>query len=195
MTVARRYPLFAIIAAVLFWASGALAQSLGSSESEVLVIDPNRLFAETLFGKRINSELEAEGAALSAENRRIEDDLRAEEKALTEAREEMSPEDFRGAAEAFDLKVQGIRRERLQKVRALDEKRDTALQRFLSAAQGALVAVMRERGASVLIDARNVVLSDGAIDITNEAVVKIDEAIGAGESTQDTQEQGEQSQD
>ncbi len=146
-----------------------------------MVIDPNRLFAETLFGKRITEELEAEGKSLSEENRRIEDELKAEEKSITEVRKTMSPEEFRDLAESFDLKVQGIRRERLAKLRVLDEKRGNALQSFLSTAQGVLATLMRERGATVLLDLRGVILNDGAIDITDAAVTKIDEAIGAGE--------------
>ncbi len=183
----RLFQAFAIATflAVPFLGGGAaaLAQSLGSTQSEVLILDPNRLFAETLFGKRITDELEAEGQTLSEENRKIEAELRLEEKALTEARKAMSPEDFRDVASAFDIKVQGIRRERLSKLRALDVKRENALQGFLGAAQGALITLMREREASVLLDLRSVILRDGAVDITDEAVLKINEAIGTGEKS------------
>ncbi|MBU2982480.1 OmpH family outer membrane protein [Lentibacter algarum] len=178
----RRY--LGAVATLVFtvWAAVVAAQSLGTEQAEVVIVDPNRLFAETLFGKRINDELEAESNALALENRRIEEELRSEEKTLTEARKTMTAEDFRDSADAFDIKVQGIRRERVEKLRALDEKRANALQRFLATAQGVLVTLMRERGATVLLDLRTVILRDGAIDITVDAVAKIDEAIGTGEN-------------
>ena len=183
MGLLRQYKALLIALALISWASVSVAQTLGSSQAEVVIIDPNRLFAETLFGKRITDELEAEGQTLSDENRRIETELRTEEKALTEARKTMTPENFRDSAEAFDLKVQGIRRERLAKLRAFEEKRANALDGFLGTAQDVLIALMRERGASVLLDLRSVILRDGAVDITDEAVVKINVAIGSGEDT------------
>lgn len=153
----------------------------GQRRAPVLTVDPNRLFAETLFGQQILSDLEAEAEALSANNRELEAMLRAEERALTAQRPSMTPEDFRDTAEAFDQKVQAIRRERTERARALDSQRATAEARFLATAQGALVALMEERGASVLLDMRSVILRDNAIDITSDAVKKIDAAIGRGE--------------
>lgn len=181
MAKLRRYQALAFAVALVSWATVSLSQNLGATQSDIVVIDPNRLFAETQFGKRITDELEAEGKSLSEDNRRIEDELRAEEKSITEARKTMSPEEFRDLAEAFDIKVQGIRRERLAKLRALDDKRGNALQSFLGTAQGVLATLMRERGASVLLDLRGVILNEGSVDITDEAVTKINEAIGAGE--------------
>ncbi|MCV2892151.1 OmpH family outer membrane protein [Lentibacter sp. XHP0401] len=168
------------------WAGVALSQSadqpLSNSQSEVVIVDPNRLFSETLFGQHISEQLEAEAEELAANNRRIEEELRTEERDLTEQRPTMSPEDFRDTAEAFDQKVQAIRRERLDRARELEEKRASAEARFLATAQSALVELMNERGANILLDMRSVILRDNAIDITNDAVRKIDEAIGRGEN-------------
>ncbi len=163
-----------------FGASPALAQSLSGSQSEILVIDPNKLFAETLFGKRISEQLEEETEALAQDNRRIEQELRDEEKSLTEQRPTMDPEEFRDVAEAFDQKVQAIRQDRLEAAQALEEKRSSAEQRFLATAQGILVELMDERGGNVLLDIRSVILRDGAVDITSDAVERIDAKLGDG---------------
>ena len=156
------------------WASASFAQSLNAPQREVLIIDPNRLFTETLFGQHISEALEAEAQELSANNRRLEEELRAEEKELTDARPTMSAIDFRDAAEAFDKKVQAISRERKDRARALEEQRASAEQRFLATAQGVLVELMNERGGRVLLDMRAIILRDTAVDITNYAVRKID---------------------
>ena len=49
---------------------------LGLPQSGILTIQPDRLFSESAFGKRVEREIEAEGAVLTAENRRIEAELR-----------------------------------------------------------------------------------------------------------------------
>lgn len=167
----------------LLWASLALAQDASTPAAEVVVVDPNRLFAETLFGQTISQQLEAEADILASKNREIEESLRAEERQLTEQRSNMSPENFRDTAEAFDQKVQAIRRERTELARELEDKRASAEARFLATAQGVLVELMNERGANILLDMRSIILRDNAVDITNAAVRKIDEAIGRGYPT------------
>ncbi len=160
----------------------AQAQQLGLPDSAILVVDTNRLFAETLFGRRVAAELEAESAVLSAENRQIEADLTAEEKALTEQRAEMTPEAFRAEADAFDAKVQRIRNEQEAKARRLAEESDNAQRRFLGVARPVLEALMRESGASVLLDSRTVLLSTDVVNVTDLAVARIDDAIGDGQA-------------
>lgn len=182
MAVATKAYILPLALGFCLWAAASFSQSLSGSQTEVVIIDPNRLFAETLFGQHISEELEAEAQELAANNRRLEDELRTEEKELTDARPSMSAVDFRDAAEAFDKKVQAIRRERQDRARMLEEKRASAEQRFLATAQGVLVELMNERGANILLDMRSVILRDNAVDITNDAVRKIDEAIGRGDA-------------
>lgn len=167
----------------LLWASVSFAQEASVPAAEVVVVDPNRLFAETLFGQTISQQLEAEAEILASKNREIEETLRTEERKLTEQRPTMTPEDFRDTAEAFDQKVQAIRRERTELARELEDKRASAEARFLATAQGVLVELMNERGANILLDMRSIILRDNAVDITNDAVRKIDQAIGRGLQT------------
>lgn len=156
------------------------AQNLGLPDSSVVVIDPNRLFAETKFGQRVAAELEADGAVLAAENRQIEAELVAEEKELTQKRADMEPEAFRDRADVFDEKVQRTRREQEEKAIALGQNRDTAQRRFLNVARPMLDALMIEIGAVVLLDIRSVLWRAETIDVTDEAVRRVDLAIGAG---------------
>ena len=159
----------------------APAQDLGLAESAILVVDPNRLFVETAFGKRVEAEIEAESADLAAENRRIEAELADEERALTAERPGMDPLTFRAKADAFDAKVTRIRSEQEQKAIALATQRDEAQRRFLAVARPVLEELMVESRAVVLLDTRAVLISTRAIDVTDAAVLRIDQAIGTGD--------------
>ncbi|MFV2033644.1 MAG: OmpH family outer membrane protein, partial [Halocynthiibacter sp.] len=91
-------------------ASFGMAQvSNAQATSSLLTIVPDRLYAETLYGKRLEADLSEARAALIAENRRLDEDLSAEERALADQRADMVPEEFRALADAFDAKVQTIR--------------------------------------------------------------------------------------
>ncbi|GHG80663.1 OmpH/Skp family outer membrane protein [Pseudodonghicola xiamenensis] len=171
-----------------------LAQQLGTPvapvpevpHSAILTLESDRLFSESAFGKRVASEIEAESAVLSAENRKMEAELTAEEKQLTERRRAMEPAAFRALADAFDQKVQNIRRTQDSKARALSQKADKARGDFLRAARPVFEALMQEAGASVILERSNVFLSANASDITDEAISRIDAAIGDGAAAANT---------
>ena len=176
-----------ILVAVLVlsgWALPASAQDLGVPDSNILVIDPGRLFAQSEFGKRVGAEIDARGTALAEENRRIEAELTAEEKALTEERPTLSPELFREKADAFDEKVRKTRSEQEEKANALARDGNALEQRFLRVARPVLEELMVETGASLLLDTRAVLLSAEQIDVTDEAVRRINAVIGDGSSIQ-----------
>ncbi len=139
----------------------------------VLTIDQDRLFAETRPGATISDELEAEARALADENARIEADLVERERQLTEDRPNMEPVEFRKLADAFDAEVQRIRAEQDQKAREINRAREAARQRFFSDVAGVISEIVRERGALIVLDRRDVFLSADRIDITDEAIERV----------------------
>ncbi len=143
----------------------------------VLTIDADRLLAESAFGRALAAEVDTAARALAEENRRIETDLLAEERDLTERRAMMSPDEFRPMADAFDEKVQRLRAEQDEKERALADLREEGRQRFFREAVPVLSEIVREQGALVLLDRRDVFLSADAIDITDIAIARIDAAV------------------
>ncbi len=155
----------------------ALAQDLGQVVSPILLVDRERLYAQSDFGQRTAAMLESERARMEAETRKIEDDLKAEEQALTEARKTLSPEEFRARADAFDAKVVALRRERDQAQESLLAEFDKARARFLQQVGPILATILREHGALVMLDRRVALLAANQIDITDEAIRRIDAAL------------------
>ena len=146
----------------------------------ILTIDPDRLFAETAFGERVLRSIEERSTVLARENRRIEAELIAEERALTEQRASLSVAEFRALAEAFDEKVQRLREEQDAKTREIQGLRETEQQRFLGEIVPILSTLITERGASIVVDRRSVFLSASRVDITDEAIRIIDAELGDG---------------
>lgn len=153
---------------------------LGTPQSGLLTIQPDRLFSESLFGKRIAQEIEAEGAVLTAENRNIEAELRAEERDLTQRRSSMEAEAFRTLADAFDRKVQETRSTQDQKLREINLLGETARREFFAASLPVLEGIMRETGAGAILDHSTVFLSADVVDITDLAIARIDKVLGDG---------------
>lgn len=141
----------------------------------VLTIDQDRLFSETRLGAEALAEIERQAQELAAENARIEAALIAEEGELTEQRATMEPAAFRELADAFDERVQTLRAEQDEKVRQLSRLRDDARASFFNEVGAILSEIVREKGALVVLDRRQVILSADRIDITDEAIQRIND--------------------
>lgn len=148
--------------------------------SPILTLERERLFSGSRFGQRVNAQIEEASRALAAENRQIEADLTAEERSLTDRRASLPPEEFRTLANAFDAKVEGIRRTQDAKARALARTREEEQQKFLQAAVPILGQMTADLGAFAILDRGAVILSFDVIDITDEAIARIDAELGDG---------------
>lgn len=151
----------------------AVAAQAQEAPGPLLTLDQDRFFIESDFGRAaIEREREA-SAALEQENKRIEAELVAEEQALTDQRKTLSPEEFSARAAAFDEKVERIRSEQDAKAQALVAKRDEERKAFLQLAGPVLGELLGERQASAILDKGLVIVSLSAIDITDEAIAKL----------------------
>lgn len=157
----------------------ALAQPLdaGPLASPILTLDQERLFSGAGVDARVNARIEQGLNALADENRRIEADLVAQELELTELRATLPAEEFRARADAFDEMVQQVRAEQDAKEVALLRQREEAQQSFLRQITPLIAEIARERNALVVIDRRSAILSADAIDITDEAIQRIQDAL------------------
>ncbi len=175
-----------IIAALLMSGTGLFAppalhaQQGARSYNAILTIDQDRLFKASLFGERIAQEINAELAKLEAQFKQLEADLTAEEKALTEQRSILAPQDFRLLADAFDEKVQLIRREQDAKARAVDHRLEQERAKYYRLINPILRELTVDLGATLIIDRRAIVLMVDGVDITNEALRRIDATLGDG---------------
>ncbi|MGP6086060.1 OmpH family outer membrane protein [Antarctobacter jejuensis] len=152
----------------------------GVVRSPILVIDFERVFDESAFGRRVNDDIEREGSAIAAENRKIEAELIEEERELTDLRATLPPSEFRALADAFDEKVQRLREEQDAKARALGTRTEEERRRFLSAVQPVIEDLLREAGAAIILERRSVFVAADAIDVTDRAITLIDAEVGAG---------------
>ena len=148
--------------------------------AQILTLDKERLYSGSRFGQEITRTVEVEVAALTAENRKIDAGLEAEERDLTAKRPTMTAADFRVLADAFDEKVTALRAAQDAKSKALTRMRDDGRKRFFEAAVPILAALMRDMGALAILSNEAVILSFDSIDMTDAAITRLDAALGDG---------------
>ena len=172
----------AVAAAGIFGPGPGVAQD--AAPLSVATLDQESLFLDSAFGRRVTRELERDRDALSAENREIEAELIAEERALIDQRAALSPAEFAPIAEVFDTKVERIRAEQDRKGRELQRRFEEARQRFLGEIGPILTDLLRARGAQVLLDSGAVLLAVEGVDITAAVIAAIDARLGDGTDTE-----------
>ncbi|MBE2277377.1 MAG: OmpH family outer membrane protein [Rhodobacteraceae bacterium] len=171
--------------ALLLGAGTSLAQEAAANPAAsaatagILTLNQDRFFAESAYGKAADAAYQAENAALLAENRRIEAQLEAEERELTERRKTMAPADFAPLAAEFDTRVEEIRGAQDAKSRSIGQRHDDRRRRFFEAAVPVLAQLLSDEGAVAILSNQAVVLSLSAFDITDEAILRVDSLLPA----------------
>lgn len=168
------------------WLLGAVVASAGAvpaqeASAPLLTLDQDRFFLESDFGRAAAERERVATAALEQENKRIEAELVAEEQALTDLRKTLSAEEFTAKADAFDQKVERIRSEQDAKSRQLTQARDKDRQAFLQAAVPVLGELLGKKQATAILDKSLVIVSLSAIDVTDEAIALVNEALAKDE--------------
>ena len=180
--------LFILIWFATFNPSGTLSQDAvrgGPGFSTVLTIDISRIARDTLFGQRVIEDFENAQNELVEANTTIQNDLEAEEQSLVELRKNLAPVEFRKLAVEFDEKANSIRKERAELENALFQARDESISELLKLSVPYLQEIMLSYQASIIVDRRNIVLSNPMIDITEQAIQLINDNLGDGQKNTD----------
>ncbi len=160
--------------------SGPVVGQEAAPPMAVLTLDQNRFFAESAFGRAVLAREAADTSALAAENLQIEQTLEAEERDLTTRRANLPAAEFTLLATEFDTRVEEIRTAQDAKSRAIGQRREDDRQRFLQAAVPVLGELLTEAGAAIIVDKATVILALSSLDVTDEAIAKVDAALGDG---------------
>lgn len=165
------------LSTVIFSILCALVTSIAMAQTNViLVVDLDKAYKMSKFGQSIRKAFQLENESFNEENNFILESLKQEEIKLTKDRQELSPEDFSEAADAFDTKAVAIRADRLEKIRIVDEKFKSLKPLFFNKIRPFIEKIMREYDASVILEKNSVVWSLGSIDITSVIVERVDQA-------------------
>ena len=158
-----------------------VAQPLSAAEkSELFTVDMTKLLRSSEFGKNIIAANNIARKKLQSENEELEKKLLLEEKELSELRKTLSIEEFRPKALEFDKRVSIIRAEQGKKEEFLNTKVRKEETDFFKRIYPLLYEILIERGGLILVDQRNIILWDNSVDITDDAIQKINQALGSG---------------
>ncbi len=166
----------AVLAGLIGTASPAVGQPAPRApvQTDFLFINQERLLTGSRTGRALLEAEESATEALREEARAIDLTFEAREQTLAGMRGDMSPEEFRALADAFDAEVVEARREQDARSAALAQRLDLRRRQFFGQIAPLLVAAMERHDAAAIFDETSVLLSDPSINITDEIILAID---------------------
>jgi len=140
----------------------------------ILLLDQERMLRESKFGQAFLQASRDRERGLVERRRRIDSELEAEEKRLTELRDQTPTDEFRLLADAFDEKVIQLRAQQEEASVSLSQEVEESRKRFFQQAAPVIATIMQDFGASVVLEQRLVLVSANGLNITDLAIDRLD---------------------
>jgi Skp family chaperone for outer membrane proteins len=140
----------------------------------VIVVDFQSVVRNSAAARSIQDQINDLRRGYQQEFGRIEEELRAAETELTEARGTLSQEDFIDRRRAFEERVVEAQRAAQARRAALDEALNRAMDEVRQALVEVIAEIARESGADLVIDRAQVVLVDSGLEVSEEALAELD---------------------
>jgi Skp family chaperone for outer membrane proteins len=142
--------------------------------SETLVIDFQAVVRESMAAESVQAQVSGLREAYQAEFGQIEEDLRAIEQELTEARDQLPEAEFLERRRQFERRITEAQRRAQERRAVLDRALDEAMGQVRSTLIDIVAEIAGDRGARIVLNKTQTVLSDRTLDITGEALDRLD---------------------
>ncbi len=162
-----------LAAACLF----ALACAAGAQEAPpILIVDRERVLRDSVPARTLaESEREAR-IALGEELEALRRALETEEAEIAALRDEGDKAAFEARVRAFDIRVREARRDSQAKGEALQARFIGARRDLAASLEPVLQSVLKDTGATLILDARTVLAARQGADVTDEVIRRFDAA-------------------
>ena len=145
--------------------------------SKMLFLNQNKLYSESVFGKKLEFIFKELTSKLVKENQQLTKELEAEEKKLTEDRGDLPKDEFRVLAEKFNLKVEKVRQEQRQKSDLLKKSLEDERKYFFKVVYPLLLNFVEDKGAYGILDSSLFIVANKNLDITDQLIDIINKEI------------------
>lgn len=163
----------AVVVALL--GADARAQAARQAPAAVIIlVDSQEILAESAAGKSLRAQIESYRKKFQADLSKREDDLRKQEAELKRQRTLLSPEAFEERRKTFEQQVTGVQREIQDRNKSFETALTDARKQLLTALEPIFADIMKEYGANLMLDQNQVVLGATTLDITKEAIRRLD---------------------
>tara|TARA_Y100000992_G_C21045310_1_gene386915 strand:- start:89 stop:628 length:540 start_codon:yes stop_codon:yes gene_type:complete len=138
------------------------------------VIDINRVLTEAKAAKNAGEQIEKVAIDIENEIKEKDEEIIKEQNKLIESQSIMAPEAFEAKRNEYEKKVQNYNIERQEKLLRIDQLLTESRNKVLDELKPILEEISNEKGITILLEKNSVLLNAENMDITEQALKKLD---------------------
>jgi outer membrane protein len=168
---------------VAFTAAVIAMAAPASAQTNVLIMNEERIVAESQVGQHIATRMQAIRAEMDAELQALLTPIQEESDRLNAETASLTPEaiqarpDLMQRIQALNAQAQQAEALRQRLAQELQATQRQAMRPVLEALQAVLQEVVAERGAQILIDRSAVVYADPSIDVSDSVIERLNQRL------------------
>jgi len=144
-----------------------------AAQTAILVVDLERISADSAAGKNGQSQLQAKAQTVQARVKTLSDQIGAEYQALDKARASMAQEAFQAKAKDLETRRGNAENEVRGRQQDLAQAADFVRRQILEAVDPIIKAIMRERGAQMVLVQDATMAYVPSVDVTEEVIKRL----------------------
>jgi Skp family chaperone for outer membrane proteins len=147
------------------------------AETTVAALNVRKILEESAAGKSIHAALKEKRDALQKEADSLEKKMRERQQELIKGRKDMKAEEFEAKKKVFESEFVKANETIRKKVTELDKQRKQALHTLQENIAQVAADIADERKIQIVVDRELVVIVDQSLDLTDEALKRLDEKV------------------
>ena len=148
------------------------------------IIDLNIILTDAKAAKDAEKEIEKIANKINDEIKKTDDEIIGEQSKLIDSQAVMAPEAFEVKRQEYEKKVQNYEITRREKLMSIDALIATSRNKVLEALKPILEEISNEKGITIIHEKNTVLLNADKMDITEEALKKLNKALPSIEVTE-----------
>ena len=149
-----------------------------SEEYKVVYVDLNMIMNNSIAGKSISSQLEANHKKNILKFEKIEEELKNEEAKIISQKNVISKEEFEKKIIDLRNKANKFRKERNNNINNLNNQRLEATAKMITLIRPILSEYSDKNSISLIVDKKYIIIGKTVLDITDDILKIVDEKIG-----------------
>ena len=149
-----------------------------SEENKVVYVDLNMIMNNSIAGKSISSQLEANHKKNILKFEKIEEELKNEEAEIISQKNVISKEEFEKKIIDLRNKANKFRKERNNNINNLNNQRLSVTAKMITLIRPILSEYSDKNSISLIIDKKYIIIGKTVLDITDDILKIVDEKIG-----------------
>tara|TARA_Y100000590_G_scaffold470542_1_gene666178 strand:+ start:2936 stop:3463 length:528 start_codon:yes stop_codon:yes gene_type:complete len=160
---------FFVIVLLFFYSTTSISETIS-----IVYINMDKVMNQSLAGKDLKKQLDSIHKKNIDEFAKIEENLKSEESSIKSQKNILSEEEYNKKVNLFKNKIEDYKKKRKEKIDYVSKKKIEATKMLLNEVTPILTNYSKEKGISIILKKKDILLAKTELDITDEIISLVD---------------------